>query len=617
MPRFDGAAFGAGASFTEARFRGDVSVSAATFGERASFFRAVFEGDVLFRNTSFGWGATFSGARFGGDARFEDARFGQGDPAFQTGVAFDGTEFMLAVFSRTAFRNGATFDRARFGVWATFHDATFDGEAGFSWIKGKVFFTRATFLGEASLYEAELVACSFDHVRFAADANFTRLRAGSCSVADATFDGDANFQESTIESAWIRDTTFAGDASFWGSTFEEEARFGRGDDDQWRATTFAKAAFFDHARFLGEAQFAGVTVGGSASFDGTVFERERHLGPISAAETLSFADASFRESADLDLVADRLSLSRARFPAGVNIWARWAEIVMEKAQFGASSILSGADEFTGLDEARLSETLAPIPFRSARPRVVSMRWASLEHLTMAGVDLSACRFAGAHNLDRLRLEGGSSFAHTPRGYRVTARQSIAEEHEWRAVHTTAAAASGWYPKECEVPDDIPRSLLAAGDIATVYRDLRKGREDNKDEPGAADFYYGEMEMRRLSGRRTADRERPAGRVTDRGERVVLTLYWLVSGYGLRASRALVSLALTVVVFAALFYLWGFESNESPLESLTFALESTTNLFRAPERQLTIAGEWLQVGLRLLGPLFFGLALFSLRGRVKR
>jgi hypothetical protein len=30
----------------------------------------------------------------------------------------------------------------------------------------------------------------------------------------------------------------------------------------------------------------------------------------------------------------------------------------------------------------------------------------------------------------------------------------------------------------------------------VYRQLHKGREDAKNEPGAADFYYGECEMRR-------------------------------------------------------------------------------------------------------------------------
>jgi hypothetical protein len=37
--------------------------------------------------------------------------------------------------------------------------------------------------------------------------------------------------------------------------------------------------------------------------------------------------------------------------------------------------------------------------------------------------------------------------------------------------------------------------LVLFDIAGLYRALRKGREDARDEPGAADFYYGEMEMR--------------------------------------------------------------------------------------------------------------------------
>jgi hypothetical protein len=37
---------------------------------------------------------------------------------------------------------------------------------------------------------------------------------------------------------------------------------------------------------------------------------------------------------------------------------------------------------------------------------------------------------------------------------------------------------------------------AVGRRVGLYRALRKAREDAKDEPGAANFYYGEMEMRR-------------------------------------------------------------------------------------------------------------------------
>jgi len=102
-----------------------------------------------------------------------------------------------------------------------------------------------------------------------------------------------------------------------------------------------------------------------------------------------------------------------------------------------------------------------------------------------------------------------------------------------------------------------------------------------------------------------------------GERAIVWLYWLFSGYGLRASRAAVALVVTVVVFGALLHAWGFPEDVSFGDALTFSAQSTTGLFRPPQRELTLAGKWLEIGLRLLGPLFFGLALLSLRGRVKR
>jgi hypothetical protein len=66
----------------------------------------------------------------------------------------------------------------------------------------------------------------------------------------------------------------------------------------------------------------------------------------------------------------------------------------------------------------------------------------------------------------------------------------------------------------------PRPQLQPERLAALYRQLRKAQEDAKNEPGAADFYYGEMEMRRH-----ATTAHP-------GERVLLFLYWLTSGYGL-------------------------------------------------------------------------------------
>lgn len=93
---------------------------------------------------------------------------------------------------------------------------------------------------------------------------------------------------------------------------------------------------------------------------------------------------------------------------------------------------------------------------------------------------------------------------------------------------------------------------------------------------------------------------------------------MVSGYGLRASRALLSLAITIVVLGAIpLDLWGFRPYRSYGSALLFSLESSISLLRTPEAKLTVVGEVIQIILRLAGPLFVGLTLLALRGRVKR
>jgi len=160
------------------------------------------------------------------------------------------------------------------------------------------------------------------------------------------------------------------------------------------------------------------------------------------------------------------------------------------------------------------------------------------------------------------------------------------------------------------PEDRP-SPLSPGAIAGLYRALRKGREDAKDEPGAADFYYGEMEMRRHD-RGTGDANRWRGRAS----RIVLWAYWLVSGYGLRAWRSLAALAVVMAVSAGVFRLWGFTHSTSYWKSLLFAFRSTLSLTDA-QVNLTAWGGLFQALLRLTGPVLLALTLLALRGRVKR
>ncbi|MEV6682692.1 hypothetical protein AB0N09_38385 [Streptomyces erythrochromogenes] len=174
-----------------------------------------------------------------------------------------------------------------------------------------------------------------------------------------------------------------------------------------------------------------------------------------------------------------------------------------------------------------------------RVRVTSVQGVDAAHLVLTDTDLSDCLFSGAFHLDQLRLEGRTILALTPTGWhrkgiapiRWTRRHALAKEHHWRAQTAGQPPA----PAGAQTPPRLwrtgphhpdPARTPDPDDVAALYRQLRKAFEDGKNEPGAADFYYGECEMRR--------HDRTGTPTTERG---LLWAYWLLSGYGLRALRA--------------------------------------------------------------------------------
>jgi hypothetical protein len=206
----------------------------------------------------------------------------------------------------------------------------------------------------------------------------------------------------------------------------------------------------------------------------------------------------------------------------------------------------------------------------------------------------------------------------------------------------------------ERDDPVPTAL----EIAGIYRDLRNGLADTKDEPGAGDFYYGEMEMRRLAARGSRHQRNDGGEAKGRRpswtESKLLDAYWAVSGYGLRAWRALTALAILLLGCATLLTLPAFAHLPAPPQqvtsvnlatgalrnapitqpsvktstttavpfgtSLEFTATESTTLIRAagtPLLETTGAGSVLDIALRLLAPLLLGLALLAVRGRTKR
>jgi uncharacterized protein YjbI with pentapeptide repeats len=518
--------------------------------KKAWFERASFEGDADFVWVTFQNEARFHRATFQGKARFAEATFG-GEAWFE-GVTFQG----LAWFAEATFHGRA---------WC--HKATFEGEADFG---------QTTFHGDAS----------FNKSAFHRGANFI----------EAVFQGEASFGDTTFGWGWFQDTTFQARAWFGGATFQGEARF-------------TKAAFQDEAWFL------LTTVQGEAWFDGAVFGRPGRIGPL-LAQQLALNQAIFHERVQLEVAAAVLSARRAQFRAGVQLRVRWASVILDDADLAAPSSLAFAHRaFTGFNEQHPDSweaLLTELPADRERPRLLSVCRADVAGLRIANTDLRACRFNAAHNLDKLRIEGEPWFANTPRWWRAR-RKTIAEEQQWRASRLgRRRPEGGWYPPVCRPPAFLktePPAVLDPSRLAALYRELRKGREDARDEPGAADFYYGEMEMRRHDDK------------APRAERLVLWLYWLVSGYSLRGIRAVAWLTVVVAGLAAIMQAVGFNGGDPPFRDVViYAAQSTVSITssnKALTEHVSWAGEMLRIILRLVGPLLLGLALLSVRNRVKR
>jgi Pentapeptide repeats (9 copies) len=605
-------------------------------------------------------------------------RLGSGGNLDARGVRFGATllERVLATLSRSqaepaVFKGDAWFDRATFEAEARFDHVTFVGAAEF---------TRTTFEDAASFARA--------------------IFKDAASFAGATFKGHAAYGGTTFErSAAFNQVTFKRNASFGGARFQGVAWFGEArvqdgvqfvttifEDDAWfGAVTFEGHTTFERATFRGEAWFGEATFNGEAWFIGTTFDQARTLGPMQASGQVMLDNAVFRQRVRIEIAAAEVTCCSTRFLEGGDLRLRWARILLDDADFAAPSILSAAQPFLNLNEQEFVTgwQQAPGPPRAnGQPWLASLRRADVAGLALGNVDLQVCHFAGAHNLDRLRLESGKRFASTPEWKAVesgwawppvwwwTHRQVLAEEHEWRAEYEHGIRQVDWHNDEtwpagsrhwvANAP--LPRRLSGrrkrqlarifrdarrwrlrlarlsairavrgqqrrdqAGEIVNLYRALRKGREDNKDEPGAADFYYGEMELRRRS-------------VPPSVERLILWMYWLVSGYGLRAWRALLATLVVLAAFAGLMVGGGFQhsassqvawvSGRAPTQAtqspdtsfpaaLVYGARTAIGLTRDPQPTLTRLGDVLQIAIRIIVPVLLGLAVLSIRGRVKR
>jgi hypothetical protein len=529
---------------------------------------------VLFTKAVFPDNASFGGARFGDGTSFAGAAFGE-----------------RAYFRGATFGKETTFDGAKFGAHLTFRGAEFDEGASFAnvdfghnpWFRGTVFGNRT----------------SFSEARFGDYAYFryTRFGAGT-SFDQATFGRSA---------AFVDTVRFEGNVSFGFATFGDELGFGK-------------------ALFTGPARFTNAIFGAEARFS------------IFSHEVLTLANARFGRHAEINFAGRALNLRGAYFSEGGSIRAWGTDIDLARAKFGAPFLLTERDPVTSPKVDAPSEPgqrprvfldLDPDPdgfaATAATPRVMSLDEADVRNLVIDQVDLGRCRFNRAHNLDQLRVGSSDQFLLPERRFGLTRRRVVIEEYFWHARHRRTTR---WSVPDPPSPPKTPGNPRAeARQVEQTYRALRKAFEDMKNEPGSADFYYGEMEMRRRGSE-------------SRAERFLLWCYWLLAGYGLRAWRALAALAVAVTVATVIFVSVGFAATVTTayvpapggaylqtvlpgpkpgwLDAVSCSLHSITSLIRPTGTiPLTTIGNYTELILRILGPLLLGLALLSIRARVKR
>ena len=430
-----------------------------------------------------------------------------------------------------------------------------------------------------------------------------------------------------------RTTAVVGRALFQGTTFTEDAYFG--------SSTFTEAADFRGATFIKNADFRGAT-----------FNESKLLGPLTA-DRLELSGAQFGTAVVIEAESGEVSCQRARFSGGVEFRIRHGRVDLSEVFLGAaSSLATSATEFTFREIFRRKSILVRGTEQQVkgwharnsavdhRPVLTSLRGTDVSELALTDVDLRWCRFAGAHHLDKLRIEGDSPFLRPPRAWWRSPRQVLFEEHPWRA---SRKPTSGWLHATPVDRSGDRVEQVGPDRLAALYRSLRKALEDGKNEAGAGDFYLGEQEARRRA------------KGTSTIERMVLWAYWLVSGYGQRALRALVALAGVVTVVTVVLVICGLPAPAPASQSTTVTypvsgggqqtLTTTSDVapqlppgsarwtwdrvdssarialgavvFRDAGQKLTTSGVWTVMVARFVGPILLALAALAVRARVKR
>lgn len=529
------------------------------------------------------------------------------DLGFRSSIFNDGLDLSSAVVQQKLDLRDATISRA-----VNLDELAVDGSIDL----------RGATVDVMTATDARLSNARFDAMRSERDVLFRRtVFTGKTVFAGARIDETADFGLGWFRGDALFDDAYFGDELILaGAEFDGVAdmhRINVDGDAIWDGVRFNRTANFHAMRIAGDWRTAGAWCGEDFNCFFARLEQADGIGKMQIDGTFNLGESRWDESASFDIRAASVRCRRAEFRAGVDMIVA-GDVDLSQTMFGAPSRVRGG-VFWQMDKGPKGY-VRDADGSVDRPSIMSLQGTDASDLVLSNVDLSRCRFVGAYGLDRLRFDGRVTFGETPGGLRWARRRTIREEHEWRM-------RQGWGGWEIDPVEPNrywadPTSL----DVAAIYRALRKGQEDAKDVPGGAEFYYGEMEMRRHAGRSGSRRATQLPTTTGRDlrdkpgwvETRLVFAYWALAGYGLRASRALCALAVLILGTAIVLEGAGFQPDQTFGHSVVFALGAALAFGTVPAYEgITTVGELAKIGLRVLGPACLGLMLLAIRGRLKR
>ena len=410
------------------------------------------------------------------------------------------------------------------------------------------------------------------------------------NLAGATFKGAFDCQNCSIGGFAAQDTSFMG-------------------------PVFVRATVFKY-----DFRLKGLTIPSHTSMSFVVAGPLSESGPPDEWEfgDIRMDDVLFGQDVSIRFAARTAIIASSRVPEGpLRLLGAFAAIDLKKSVFeGATVLMSSPDPYADLEGRALANrgfAVLSEDGEGAEVALTSLEETDAANLTLVDVDVGGCRFAGGVNLHQLRTEGSVKYCVAQgtgyRPLRPSKRHAIMDEVRWRTERRPWPFERAWKAtfELCRKQELLaPTHTIASPErIEAAYRDLRVAKQAAGDMPGSSEFYYGEMEMRRLSGRDPWP------------VRTQLFLYWLLSGYGTRPGRAAAAWVLLGLVGFLLLNKWGWlvPSEEGWLESFGVTVDAL--VFRSVADGLSVCGEWVVRALRVAGPILLGLFVLALRGRVRQ